>query len=70
MLGQGIIKNTYKYGCESKNHASYYYKGGDCGNICLITEGEKKGQYANFRLNIPVWSLPGVNSYGLLFEKR
>lgn len=69
MLGQGIIKNTYKYGCESKNHASYYYKGGDCGNICLITEGEKKGQYANFRLNIPVWSLPGVNSYGLLFEK-
>lgn len=42
MLGQGIIKNTYKYGCESKNHASYYYKGGDCGNICLITEGEKK----------------------------
>lgn len=69
MLGQGIIKNTYKYGCESKNHASYYYKGGDCGNICLITEGEKKGQYANFRLNIPVWSLPGVNSYGLLLEK-
>lgn len=69
MLSQGIIKNTYKYGCESKNHVSCYYKGGDCTDICLITEGEKKGQYANFRLNIPVLSIPGVNSYGLLFEK-
>lgn len=69
MLSQGIIKNTYKYGCESKNHVSCYRKNEDYTDICLITEGEKKGQYANFRLNIPVYSLPGVNSYGLLFEE-
>lgn len=69
MREKGIIKNTYKYGCESRNHVSWYMKEGDNADICLITEGEKKGQYTNFKLNIPVLSLPGVNSYGLLFER-
>lgn len=65
------IYNIYECGCAANNNWGLYYhpQKDDC-SICYITEGEKKGIIGNDHLNVPIASLPGVNSYMKLFEKN
>lgn len=63
------IVNTYKDGVESGNKLSFYFDSSrDDMYIAYITEGEKKGAFANYMLRAPFIALPGVNSWFLLFE--
>ena len=62
--------NRYNNGCESGSFCSVYTKEGDDPTWVYITEGEKKGIVANQYLNVPVVSVPGVNSVSKLFEKE
>jgi hypothetical protein len=64
----GKLVNWYTNGCQSGSHISLYIKPGD--DICTVyaTEGEKKAMVANAILGVPVISIPGVSSFGKLFE--
>lgn len=65
------IVNIYKSGVASGNKLSFY---SDCSRddmyIAYITEGEKKGAYSNFNMRAPFISLPGVDSWKLLFKGK
>ena len=67
-----VIKrvNAFPKGCQSGSHLSLYTSEGDDPCVLYITEGEKKAIVANRILKAPVISLPGVASYGKLFEKE
>ena len=67
----GRIVNVYEKGCSSGNCLGFYYNTQrDDMYMAYITEGEKKGMYANHALKAPVITLPGVDSWGLLFEGK
>ena len=67
--GKPVAKvNKYANGCESGSFCSVYTKAGDDPTWVYITEGEKKGIVANQYLNVPVVSVPGVNSVSKLFD--
>jgi len=69
--GQVIAKvNKYTNGCESGSFCSVYTKEGDDPTWVYVTEGEKKAEVANQFLNVPVISVPGVNSVFKLFENE
>ena len=69
--GNIVVKvNKYTNGCESGSFCSVYTKEGDDPTIVYITEGEKKAMVANQFLDVPVISVPGVNSFYKLFEKQ
>lgn len=69
--GKAVAKvNKYTNGCESGSFCSVYTKAGDDPTWAYITEGEKKAIVANQYLNVPVVSVPGVNSVSKLFEKE
>lgn len=60
--------NAYPSGCRSANEASLYTMAGDDMSLCYIVEGEPKSIYSNYMLKAPVISVPGVNSYDVLFR--
>lgn len=62
--------NRYTNGCESGSFCSVYTKEGDDPTWIYVTEGEKKAMVANQFLNVPVVSVPGVNSVGKLFDNE
>ena len=65
-----ISLNAFKEGSRSGSHPGVYFnKEKDDFTVCYITEGEKKAILANYILRHPVISLPGVNSFGKLFER-
>lgn len=66
--GKEIIVNHYKDGCQSGSHCSVYTKGGDDARVVYITEGEKKAIVANEILGVTTISVPGVSTFGKLFE--
>lgn len=68
----GKLKKVNKYynGCESSSFCSLYTKEGDDTTFVYVTEGEKKAMVANVCLNVPVISVPGVNSTSKLFDNE
>lgn len=64
----GIIKAKYKKSCSSGSQISLYAKEGDDWSVVYITEGEKKAIVANMLLGHPVICIPGVASFGKLFQ--
>ena len=67
---KGMIENVYINGCEAGNVLGWAMSAGDDRSVFWITEGEKKGLYANSILKQPVLLLPGVTSYKLVEKKR
>lgn len=61
--------NKYPYGTSSGSNLSYYMNPSDDYYCCWITEGEKKGIFANEKLHAPVISIPGVSSWSKMLEK-
>lgn len=69
--GEEVIANTYNSGCESGNQLGVYYNySRDNMYTCFITEGEKKGIFANERMHVPFISMPGVDSFSKLIEGK
>lgn len=64
-----VLRNKLKGGCKSSNEVSLYTLPGDDMSIFHIVEGEPKSIYSNYRLKSPVISVPGVNSYKILFSE-
>lgn len=65
------IVNVYKWGVESGNKLSFYTDiSRDDMYIAYITEGEKKGAFANYTMRAPFISLPGVDSWKLLLKGK
>jgi len=68
-LKNNRIVNIYKNGCQSGNNLGFYInRERDDVHICYITEGEKKGAFANYTMRAPFVTLPGVSSWSLLFK--
>lgn len=68
---KGFIKNSYKYGCELQSQVGVYWnRERDTSFLCYLTEGEKKGIFANNKLHAPVISFPGVNSWSKMFSGK
>lgn len=66
---KGFIKNSYDCGCGVGDQVGvYFHPERDKSFLCYITEGEKKGIYANDVLQAPVVSVPGVDSWSKLFK--
>lgn len=65
------LVNIYNKGCAAGNKLSFY---SDCSRddmyIAYITEGEKKGAFANYKMRAPFIALPGVDSWTLLFKGK
>lgn len=64
------VFNAYPEGTRSGSNTSLYCKDGDDFRFVYITEGEKKAMVMNMLLNCPVISIPGVNTYGKIFENE
>ena len=63
------IVNIYKQGVASGNNLSFLSDPiRDDMHIAYVTEGEKKGAFANYKLRAPFISLPGVDSWTLLLK--
>lgn len=63
--------NIYKNGCASGNKLSFYCNSErDDMFIAYVTEGEKKGAFANYMMRAPFISLPGVDSWKLLMKGK
>lgn len=62
----GYVENRYLKGCEAGNVLGFAMSPKDNYSVFWVTEGEKKGLYANYVLKQPVLWLPGVNSIKLL----
>lgn len=68
---KGFIVNDYKNGCEAENQLGVYMNPSrDNMYICYVTEGEKKGIFANNIMRAPFISVPGVNSWRKLIEGK
>lgn len=68
---EGIIRNVYAQGCRMESGMSlYFHPGTDNAQVVYLTEGEKKGIFANARMRAPVVSFPGVDAWGDLFAAR
>lgn len=66
--GIQTVVNRYKDGCQSGSHCSVFTKEGDDTRVVYITEGEKKAIVANEILGVITVSVPGVSTFGKLFE--
>lgn len=64
----GFIKNIYEKGCRLGDQISLYTKPGDQMYVAYLTEGEKKGIFANNALNAPILSTPGVSNWGPILK--
>lgn len=65
------LVNIYSKGVAAGNKLSFYSDSSrDDMYIAYITEGEKKGAFANHVMRAPFISLPGVDSWKLLFKGR
>ena len=60
---KGFFANKLAMGCQSHNEYSFYTRPGDDYSIVLITEGEPKGMYTNYKMMFPVLTASGVSSY-------
>ena len=69
-LKNGFVKNIYEGGCQANNSYSLYCKKDDDFYCLYITEGEKKGIIGNELLKAPFITLPGVNSFALILNKK
>ena len=68
---KGFIVNDFDSGCGGENNLGFYMDPQrDNMYCCWITEGEKKGIFANDKLRAPFVSVPGVNSFSLLTKGR
>ena len=68
---KGIVENCYQDGCELKSQVGVYWtRERDTSFLCYLTEGEKKGIFANKKLHAPVISFPGVSSWSKLFSGK
>ncbi len=67
---KGFLKNRLDGGCRSGNVISCYRPKEHDPSAIIVTEGEPKGAYTAMKLGMEVWTLPGVNSYGLLLEEE
>lgn len=61
------IVNSYDSGCALESGTSLYADENDSYLICYLTEGEKKGIFANHTMDAPLVTFPGVDSWGDLF---
>lgn len=64
----GTLYNYYSRGTQAKSHVGFYNQFTKDTYAVYITEGEKKSLVANYVLGQPVLCVPGVNSFGKLFE--
>lgn len=64
-----FIVNAMEGGCASGSPYSVYAPKGASYQLCIATEGEKKGMVAAHIKGVPVITLPGVGTYGQLFNK-
>lgn len=67
---EGFYMNALNQGCQSLNEYSLYTMPEDDCSIFLITEGEPKGLYTNYRMKYPVLTASGVTSYLQLAKKE
>ncbi len=67
-LKQGIIRNRYPNGCRSGNALGFYFGKSHRANFVYVTEGEKKAAFAAYEMDALVISVPGVDSWPLLFK--
>ena len=70
IIKNGVAINKYIDGTQSGSKISLYAKREDKWDVVYITEGEKKAIVANMLLGHPVISIPGVDSFGMLFAKE
>ena len=66
----GAIKAKYPMSCSAGSQLSLYGKDSDDWSIVYLTEGEKKSMVANLLLGHPVVNIPGVASFGKLFQNE
>lgn len=65
------LVNIYAKGVAAGNKLSFYFDSArDDMYIAYITEGEKKGAFANYMMRAPFIALPGVDSWRLLFKGK
>ena len=63
------IVNKYAEGCQAGNNIGVYADlPDDKMYFCFLTEGEKKGIYSSVKMEVPIISFPGVNSWHKLLE--
>lgn len=71
MYKQGFIKNCYDSGCAAEEQIGIYMdQERDHSRLCYLTEGEKKGIYANNVLRTPFISFPGVTHWAKLLKGK
>lgn len=64
-----LIVNSYDSGCAMESGMSLYFQPGiDNPTVCYLTEGEKKGIFANTVMQAPYITFPGVDAWGSLFQ--
>lgn len=64
----GTLYNYYWNGTQANSQIGFYNLFTRDPYVVYITEGEKKALVANYILGQPVLCVPGVNSFGKLFE--
>lgn len=64
----GTLYNYYLNGTQANSQIGFYNQFTKDSYVVYITEGEKKSLVANYVLGQPVICVPGVNSFGKLFE--
>lgn len=62
--------NSMEGGCASGSPYSIYVPENASYRLCIATEGEKKGMVSAHIKGVPVITLPGVGTYGLLFQEE
>lgn len=67
---EGTYTNRFENGTEGTNIVGLVENDGDNKFMCILTEGEKKAYLGNYTLKAPFVIVPGVNSYGKLFDTR
>lgn len=64
----GTLYNYYLNGTQANSQIGFYNQFTKDHYVVYITEGEKKSLVANYVLGHPVICVPGVNSFGKVFE--
>lgn len=60
---EGFFANRLYMGCQSQNEFALYTRPGDDCSIFILTEGEPKGIFTNYKMRNPVLTTSGVSSY-------
>ncbi|XBX18504.1 DUF3854 domain-containing protein (plasmid) [Enterocloster clostridioformis] len=60
---EGFFANRLYMGCQSQNEYSLYTRPGDDCSVFILTEGEPKGIFTNYKMGYPVLTTSGVSSY-------